>query len=194
MQGYTRVCPGGQSTLKLTCANFLSTVLHANVKRTFWHVQVYTGYFWFCVMYFFLALVVTQIMMVFPPLGQPRSTWAAWAKVGAACSDAFANSHDSLSELPLSSSAPVHGWEPSRSRQEMCTSSLARPHQISAAGYAQTLLWCAGPHLAKPDRLHVRGARVHRQCFAIPRRRGSRRALSSSLSHSVTHMRYSLGQ
>ena len=44
-------------------------------------VQVYTGYFWFCVMYFFLALVVTQLMMRFPPLGQPRSNWAAWAKV-----------------------------------------------------------------------------------------------------------------
>ena len=44
-------------------------------------VQVYTGYFWFCVMYFFLALVVTQIMMRFPPLGQPRSNWVAWAKV-----------------------------------------------------------------------------------------------------------------
>lgn len=43
--------------------------------------QVYTGYFWFCVMYFFLALVVTQIMMRFPPLGQPRSNWIAWAKV-----------------------------------------------------------------------------------------------------------------
>ncbi len=53
--------------------------------------QVYTGYFWFCVMYFFLALVVTQIMMWFPPLGQPRSNWVAWAKVSsswisAACS------------------------------------------------------------------------------------------------------------
>lgn len=45
--------------------------------------QVYTGYFWFCVMYFFLALVVTQIMMRFPPLGQPRSNWVSWAKVGA---------------------------------------------------------------------------------------------------------------
>ena len=45
--------------------------------------QVYTGYFWFCVMYFFLALAVTQIMMRFPPLGQPRSNWVAWAKVSA---------------------------------------------------------------------------------------------------------------
>lgn len=44
-------------------------------------VQVYTGYFWFCVMYFFLALIVTQLMMRFPPLGQPRSNWVAWAKV-----------------------------------------------------------------------------------------------------------------
>ncbi|CAL5225855.1 g8638 [Coccomyxa viridis] len=43
-------------------------------------LTVYTGYFWFCVMYFFLALVVTQIMMRFPPLGQPRSNWVAWAK------------------------------------------------------------------------------------------------------------------
>ncbi len=49
--------------------------------RVWCFVQVYTGYFWFCVMYFFLALVVTQIMMRFPPLGQPRSTWVAWAKV-----------------------------------------------------------------------------------------------------------------
>ena len=32
-------------------------------------------------MYFFLALVVTQIMMRFPPLGQPRSNWVTWAKV-----------------------------------------------------------------------------------------------------------------
>lgn len=44
-------------------------------------VQVYTGYFWFCVMYFFLALIVTQVMMMYPPLGQPKSNWKAWAKV-----------------------------------------------------------------------------------------------------------------
>ena len=44
-------------------------------------VQVYTGYFWFCVMYFFLAIIVTQVMMMYPPLGQPKSNWKAWAKV-----------------------------------------------------------------------------------------------------------------
>lgn len=39
------------------------------------------GYVWFCVMYAFLGVVVTALMMRFPPLGQPRTTWAAWAKV-----------------------------------------------------------------------------------------------------------------
>ena len=32
-------------------------------------------------MYFFLALIVTQVMFRYPPLGQARSNWAAWAKV-----------------------------------------------------------------------------------------------------------------
>jgi hypothetical protein len=45
------------------------------------HAQVYTGYFWFCMLYFVLALVVTHIMMHYPPLGQRRTTWGAWLKV-----------------------------------------------------------------------------------------------------------------
>lgn len=44
-------------------------------------VQVYTGYFWFCTVYFVLAIIMTHIMMRYPPLGQRRSTWMAWLKV-----------------------------------------------------------------------------------------------------------------
>ncbi|KAK9902199.1 hypothetical protein WJX75_007583 [Coccomyxa subellipsoidea] len=41
---------------------------------------VYTGYFWFCTVYFVLAIIVTHFMMRYPPLGQQRSTWMAWVK------------------------------------------------------------------------------------------------------------------
>ncbi|EIE21260.1 fatty acid elongase 3-ketoacyl-CoA synthase 1 [Coccomyxa subellipsoidea C-169] len=41
---------------------------------------VYTGYFWFCTIYFVLAIIVTHFMMRYPPLGQQRSTWIAWVK------------------------------------------------------------------------------------------------------------------
>lgn len=44
-------------------------------------LQVYTGYFWFCTVYFVLAIIVTHFMMRYPPLGQQRSTWMAWVKV-----------------------------------------------------------------------------------------------------------------
>ncbi|CAL8466195.1 g5731 [Coccomyxa elongata] len=43
-------------------------------------LTVYTGYFWFCTIYFVLAVIMTQIMMRYPPLGQQRSTWLAWLK------------------------------------------------------------------------------------------------------------------
>ncbi len=46
-------------------------------------VQVYTGYFWFCTVYFVLGVIMTHIMMRYPPLGQQRSTWMAWVKVNA---------------------------------------------------------------------------------------------------------------
>jgi hypothetical protein len=50
-------------------------------------LSVYTALFWFAVTYVFLGLLVSSLMMRWPPkfLGQSCTSWAAWAKVGPPC-------------------------------------------------------------------------------------------------------------
>ncbi|DBA84068.1 TPA: hypothetical protein ACH3X1_006549 [Trebouxia sp. C0004] len=43
-------------------------------------LTVYTGYFYFTVPCLFLAFPVTQFFMMYPPLGQPKSSWSAYIK------------------------------------------------------------------------------------------------------------------
>ncbi|DBA71715.1 TPA: hypothetical protein ACH3X2_001162 [Trebouxia sp. C0005] len=43
-------------------------------------LTVYTGYFYFTVPCLFLAFPVTQFFMMYPPLGQPKSSWLAYIK------------------------------------------------------------------------------------------------------------------
>lgn len=43
-------------------------------------LTVYTGYFYFTVPCLVLAFPVTQFFMMYPPLGQPKSSWSAYIK------------------------------------------------------------------------------------------------------------------
>lgn len=57
---------------------------------------VYTALFWFAATYVLLGLLVSSLMMRWPPqfLGQSRTSWAAWAKV-----------------RPAACAVPEHVWE-----------------------------------------------------------------------------------